>query len=1246
MNTTCPLSILKRGAVLAATSLVVAAGGFDIRPAGATDIEVFFTGPAIDSGDTPNVIFILDASSSMFNEVDVPIDGYDPTEVYTATGCDPDAYYFVVGSGTPSCSSPRVSFANLYCPDTQAALDVGKIQVTFADRLAERYTITKGKNKGQTAWRDLTGTGDVPIICQNDVGTPPATDIAVDWVDIGTSGITFYHPNFLAWRASQTGGGAARRIDVMKEAVLNLAANTKGINISLMRFGANNSLDTEIVNGECQAVIPTCSDPNDLECTGQSGEGLVVMEMMNIEEPDTYETIRQKLLVETVPGQGSACDVQLFTPNGRTGMATALFEAYSYYRGDPTSQSNANLSAGIGSQHNYPSVAGSRVGNTLASDRYSSPISGGCSKNYIVMLSDGTTEQDNSADNTSIKTLREPPGTAGRTFSQIVGECDVDPELADIVPTPSQCVDDLAEFMFEADARGGYGMDGIQNIKTFTIGFALDENGKENAEPLLRSTATRGGGKYYEANDAQTLQDAFDDIIRSVLTDNATFTAPAVTVDAFNRTRNLDDVYVSLFRPELRYRWQGNVKKFKVNDEGEIVDANGAPAVDPADGFLLNSSQSYWSDVVDGKDITLGGAAGEIPNWDYSAANARKVYSNLTGSTNVSLTQPSNQVSAIASYDATLARSMLGIADLATTDYDYVELVQWLYGRDVADVDADGNDNESRQDMGDPLHSRPVVLVYGGDADNPDINDSVLFVTTNDGFLQAIDTGNGRELWSFIPQQLLARTLSLVENETVDPEDRIYGLDGNVRLLIFDNNSNGIIEPDDVDGERDRALLFFGMRRGGYSYFAMDVSRRDYPKLLWVNNNLPGVGQTWSTPQPARVRTEAGDQLVLFVSGGYTPDHEDVTGTPPAWQQYPNPDDAGNRIYMLDMFSGALLWNAGPSGSDADLELPDMKHAFAADVRVLELTADGYADRLYAADLGGKVWRFDIFNGRSLSGSTEGDRLIEGGLFASLGNYGDGSPATTATRRFFYAPDAVPFELYGRSIVNIGLGSGHRELPASDTETRNGFFSIRDYLGKTLLLSSQYLADCTGASGPCHQVVTEDDLVDLTTIVGQAATDAVPDGSPGWKIWLSTQHGEKVLAEARTLGGKVFFTTYEPTPGDEYFAESCAFNFGKNRLYVVSIVDARPYYPREGELNTDTDGDGEPDSFVENTSDRSSELTQTGIASEVVFIFTDQLVQGSTSGERTVFCLAGFTSCPPGLSVEPVRTFWRQRGVQ
>lgn len=1248
MKATFRHRILHRAGAAAIAALPILVGGY--APASrATDIEVFFTSPVTTTGVPPNVIFLLDASTSMWTPASAPTAAYDPTATYTAAGCDSDAFYYVLPPGgqksdTPpalSCSAPnvvRVAPENLFCANTKAALLASKTQINFANKLAERFF----KNSGAADWRDLQGTLNTPIVCQNDEAPPrPVPNPSISWNKIKTSGITLIHGNYLAYLSSVT-TEAIPRIEVMKQAVMELASVTDGINISLMRFGSDSALPTSLVDGVC---VPSRGKdfPGD-ESQGQAGAGLVVMEMLNIDQPSTLATIENKLYDEIVPGQGSACGVQLFTPNGRTGMATALYEAYAYYRGDPVSQPNANGSAGISSQHSYPSVAGSRVGGTMASNVYRSPIVDGCAKNYIVMLSDGTTEQDNSADQ-QIKRLREPAGTGQRSFDTLVGACDTDPELAGLVPTPSSCVDDIAEFMFKADASGSIA--GIQNVKTFTIGFALDETALQNAEPLLKSTATRGGGKYYRANDAKSLKEAFDDIIRAVLTDNATFTAPAVTVDSFNRTRNLDDVYVSLFRPDLRYRWQGNVKKFRVNDNGDIVDANGAPAVDPSDGFLLTTSQSLWSAGVDGKDVTLGGAAENLPDW-----GSRRLYSNLTGDSNISFSAAAaaNQVVAlknVVNYTEAAAKALLGIRP--GDDVVYTRLVDWLYGRDIDDVDTDNNTTDTRRDMGDPLHSRPIVLIYGNGTDDPDtpfderLNDARLFVTTNDGFLHSIETETGIERWAFIPRELLGRARDLYYNEETQPEDRSYGLDAAPRLLVFDNNGNGIIEPEDADGKRDRAYLFYGMRRGGVSYYAMDVTYKDAPRLLWVNSSLPGAGQSWSTPQPARVRIGETPRIVLFVSGGYSTAHEDTTGTPPAWETYPSPQDsAGNRIYMLDAFTGQLLWSAGPSGSGADLELPAMKYAIAADVRVVDLSGDGYADRLYAADLGGQVWRFDVFNGEEVAADAAGNRLMEGGLFASLGNAGETDPDAVDSRRFFYAPDVVPLELFGRSIVNVALGSGHRELPATDKVTRNGFFSMRDYNRFAQLKASQYRADCTGVSEPCHQILTEADLVDLTDVVGQAATDAVPDAAAGWKIWLDGRgFGEKVLSEARTLGGNTFFTTYEPTPREER-PDACAINFGTNRLYVVSIVDARPVY-NDDSPTTDLDGDGVAD---ESAADRATELTQSGIASEVVFLFTDQLVPGTSSGQRRVFCLAGFTRCPPGLSVAPVRTYWRQRGAE
>ncbi len=59
--------------------------------------------------------------------------------------------------------------------------------------------------------------------------------------------------------------------------------------------------------------------------------------------------------------------------------------------------------------------------------------------------------------------------------------------------------------------------------------------------------------------------------------------------------------------------------------------------------------------------------------------------------------------------------------------------------------------------------------------------------------------------------------------------------------------------------------------------------------------------------------------------------------------------------------TGSLIWRAGPSRTrGADADVVEMKNAIPGDVRVFDLSGDGFADRMYAADLGGRVWRFDF----------------------------------------------------------------------------------------------------------------------------------------------------------------------------------------------------------------------------------------------------------------------------------------------
>ena len=88
---------------------------------------------------------------------------------------------------------------------------------------------------------------------------------------------------------------------------------------------------------------------------------------------------------------------------------------------------------------------------------------------------------------------------------------------------------------------------GLQNVTTYTIGFGVDLTVGDTS--FLQATAQKGGGTYFPAGDTASLTSALTAIITDILDDATMFSAPTAPVNAFNRTQNLSDVFVSLFAP-------------------------------------------------------------------------------------------------------------------------------------------------------------------------------------------------------------------------------------------------------------------------------------------------------------------------------------------------------------------------------------------------------------------------------------------------------------------------------------------------------------------------------------------------------------------------------------------------------------------------------------------------------------------------------------------------------------------------
>ncbi len=436
-----------------------------------------------------------------------------------------------------------------------------------------------------------------------------------------------------------------------------------------------------------------------------------------------------------------------------------------------------------------------------------------------------------------------------------------------------------------------------------------------------------------------------------------------------------------------------------------------------------------------------------------------------------------------------------------------------------------------------------------------------------------------------------------------------YGVDGDIVSVVKDVDNDGIIETADGDYVR----LVVGMRRGGSNYYAIDVSRKNVPELLWVKTVDDG-GQSWSAPTIARVNVNTtgqnADKAVVIVGGGYDPVH-DVSAHPAA------NDGVGAGIHMLDLVSGATLWRGAiDTSSGASKAFPDMKRAFPTQIRVIDFNSDNFADRMYASDMGGQIWRFDIKNGEAPG------TLVNGGVIAQLGAEGvSGTPTAGQTRRFYNTPDVSIFRdpIQGRRYVSVAIGSGYRARPFDVTAT-DMFFALRDPAVFNQLTQAQY------------DSYDKIDVSDLVEVSGDVKV-SVPVTADGWKFTLPTN--EKVLAGSITFNNEIFFISFDPR---NVGAQTCGTGQGTNFLYRVSVINGDPIVN-----NLDSVTPAMADAA------RKSPLPQGGILSTPVVVFPSpddpSTCTGQACSPKPIICFG--VDCREDLDrLPPVRTLWTQDGVQ
>ena len=1103
-------------------------------PAVADDTELLLVDPGSTVATPPNIMFILDTSGSMGDPVSTTRP-YDSTFDYVDGSCDTSRFYWTTLDVEPSCvgdtNTQFVEEAAFVCAD--ATLRMSGIGAYSGVMVQYRADAT-----GSTRWQQLEiGNATGLVECQNDSGVHGSGTTGQVYAQAGTDLPEFTSDSGaeISWGS----GDAAQAYTVYDGNYLNWKENPETVDLPKI----------DIMKAVTKNLMNAIEDVNVglMRFTGSAG-GRVLHAISPI------NTNRTAVLNK----------INGLTDGGATPLAEALYESALYWRGLDADYGDLPLddTTGLPTGDIDPKAF---VGE--APGTYQSPAMPVCTRNFNVLLTDGVPVND--ADDQAKVPLLPSYGSLGRT-------------TCNGTEADGRCLDDIAEYLSKVDISAS--TTGPQVVTTHTIGFDIDL-------PILKTAAEVSGGDYYLAENVETLTTVLMRIIESIVDKGLSFSAPAVAVNTFNRTQNINDLYISTFLPDAKVHWPGNLKKYTISN-GVIKDAKPDDAVDTETGFFKKTARSIWTDVTveDGTDTTLGGAANKLPIPD-----DRNVYTNngtlsdLTA-TNNAIT-PSNLM-AFSESDFGLT----GAADEPSVE----DVIRWARGQDIMDDDDDGETVDARNVMGDPLHSQPAAVVYGGDEDDPEV---VVFTATNDGYFHAIDGDTGVELWSFIPKKFLPDLPELMLNG--NSTYKHYGIDGDIVPVVADLNDNGIIDGSDF------VYVIFGLRRGGTEYYALDVTDKNSPELMWTAN-YPEFGQSWSKPVVARVdmvHSDLNDQKAVVIIGeGYDTVHDTAA--------FPNnADNAGAGISMLDLMTGERLWRAGRT--DADLELEEMTRSIPSEIRVVDFSGDGFVDRMYAVDVGGQVWRFDVFRGKEPD-DTE-DPLVTGGVIARFGGERVASAGTTNTRRFYSAPDVSIFTdpVLNRRFLAIGVGSGYRAHPL-DISATDAYYSLRDPDLFAKLNQDAYDDYLEAVDG------------DMAEVSGEINT-VVADDQRGWKFTFPVD--QMMLSSSATFNNSVFFLGYEP---NILSAASCQVAPGKNYLYRVNVANGDPV---ANNLDTMTEG--------ESNAARTTALKQGGIAPTPSFLFpgADDSCTGEACSPPPIGCV-GVECFNPGFANNPVRTLWTQDGIE
>lgn len=519
-----------------------------------------------------------------------------------------------------------------------------------------------------------------------------------------------------------------------------------------------------------------------------------------------------------------------------------------------------------------------------------------------------------------------------------------------------------------------------------------------------------------------------------------------------------------------------------------------------------------------------------------------------------------------------------------TSDGFGQDRLNWLRGDASKEQQNGGTFRKRTTKLGDIVNSSPIFVgkppflypdaSYIAFRNAHAARTQMVYVGANDGMLHGFDADTGVERLAFIPGAVFRNLPALMKTNF----SHKFFVDGTPSMGDAFFNSAW------------HTMLLGGLNKGGQGIYALDVtdpstfSQSDASSIYkweYTDANDADLGYTYSRPAIGKVRTTTGTKWVAVFGNGYNNTLDDTaTGG--------QKSATGNAaLYIVDIETGALVRKITTSTGTAQDPTGAGRPNGLATPALVDLNGDSVVDYVFAGDLFGNMWKFDLTD----NDSTNWNIAFSGSpLFVAKDSTGKVQPITSR-------PEVGRGPNGKGMIVLFGTG---KFLEASDKDISQ--LSTQTFYG----LIDANAASTTAITGrgqlTPQTIIFEDTVTVGTKTVPVRATSQSTVSNRGWYLDLlsgppgvpppSGFKGEMQVSDSVLRNGRIIFSTIIPS------TDPCAFGGNSWLMELDALSGGRlPYTPFD--LNDDKKFDSNdyitlPDGTKVPVSGRQSEVGMIG----------------------------------------------------